>query len=257
VGGTQARVLDTLLFEGMLATFVGKPDTPCADTEIDRAREELGSEAGTNRLLDLMLRSGPYGDAFGAREAGLTLEKLKALPHALDLGPLAPRLPELIRNADRRLHLVHEVFERDIPRLIAALEAPIDEESLRLIGRRGLRGMNSWLHNLPNLAKGPPRCSLLISPQDAERIGLTADAAAKVQARTGSVVVPIEISDEMMPGVVSLPHGYGHLDPGTRLSVASRLQPGANSNQLCDDRAIDVPSSTSIANGIPVRVTAA
>jgi anaerobic selenocysteine-containing dehydrogenase len=117
--------------------------------------------------------------------------------------------------------------------------------------------MNSWLHNLPALAKGRERCTLLVSPQDAARLGLSPHGRARVRSRVGELVVPVEISDEMMPGVVSLPHGFGHTDPGTRLSVASARQPGACSNQLCDEELVDVPSGTNVANGIPVEVAPA
>jgi anaerobic selenocysteine-containing dehydrogenase len=239
----------------MLATFVGKPDTPCADVTPDEARAKLATEPGSERMLDLMLRSGPYGDAFDDDAEGLSLAKLAAVPHAVDLGPLEPRLPEMIRKPDRRLNLVHPILEQDVQRLRAGLGERRDPERMVLVGRRQMRNMNSWLHNLQNLAKGPERCTLLVNPVDAERLGLDPGGVAKLTGRAGSLTVPIEVTDEMMPGVVSLPHGFGHRESDTRQSTARGAQPGANSNLLCDEYAMDVPSQTSVANGIPVRVS--
>jgi anaerobic selenocysteine-containing dehydrogenase len=126
-----------------------------------------------------------------------------------------------------------------------------------LVGRRQLRNMNSWLHNIPALAKGRARCTLLVSPEDADRLGLRDGGWARIRSRTGEVSAPVVVSDEMMAGVVSLPHGFGHDDPQTRLAVARSLQPGTNSNQLCDDLLLDQPSGTGVTNGIPVEVSPA
>ena len=255
--GVTAEALDTLLFEGMLATFVGKPGSPCERVDPAEARAKLGTQRGAERLLDLMLRAGPYGDGFDDGAEGLSLAKLKQVPHAIDLGPLEPRLPEILRTAGRRICLVHEIIERDMARLHQVFAERREDDRLRLIGRRQLRNMNSWLHNVQSLAKGKQRCKLLVHPDDAERIGLQQGGSAKVRSRVGSVVAQVALSDEMMPGVVSLPHGFGHTDPEARLSVANSVQPGANSNQLCDELLMDVPSGTSIANGIPVEVSPA
>jgi len=255
--GATAEQLDALLFGGMLATFVGRPGTPCAHVSPEAARARLAGRHGMERLLDLMLRSGPYGDAFDDAAPGLSLAKLERVPHAVDLGPLEPRLPEMLRTEGRRLRLVHEILERDVERLRAGLALRRDPERIVLVGRRQMRNMNSWLHNLPALAKGRDRCTLLVSPKDAGRIGLASGGRARVRSRVGEVIVPVEVSDEMMPGVVSLPHGFGHADPKTRLSVARARQPGACSNQLCDEELMDLPSGTSVANGIPVEVAPA
>jgi anaerobic selenocysteine-containing dehydrogenase len=252
--GTTAETLDELLFSGMLATFVGKPDTPAADVTIEQAREKLGDERGWERLLDLMLRTGPYGDGFDDTAEGLSLAKLAAVPHAVDLGPLASRLPGLLRNETGRLDLAPAYVTDDVPRLRHALERPREDGALVLVGRRQLRNMNSWLHNLPPLAKGRDRCTLLVSPKDAERLGVADGARARVRSRVGEATALVVVSDEMMPGVVSLPHGFGHTDPDVTLAVATSHQPGTNSNQLCDEDALDVPSGTSVANGIPVEV---
>ncbi len=116
--------------------------------------------------------------------------------------------------------------------------------------------MNSWLHNLPALAKGPNRCTLILHPDDAKKRGLESGKYVRVRSRVGEIEVECLVSDEMMPGVVSLPHGYGHQLQGVRLSVAQKKQPGACSNYLTDELALDVPSGTHVANGIPVEVRA-
>jgi anaerobic selenocysteine-containing dehydrogenase len=252
--GTTAETLDELLFSGMLATFVGKPGTPAAGVDVERARQALGQERGWPRLLDLMLRTGPYGDGFDDAAEGLSLARLAAIPHALDLGPLESRLPGLLRNETGRLDLAPDYLTADVARLREALERTREDGALVLVGRRQLRNMNSWLHNLPPLAKGRERCTLLVSPKDAGRLGLADGAPARVRSRVGEVTAQVAVSDEMMPGVVSLPHGFGHTDPDVGLRVATSLQPGANSNQLCDEEALDPPSGTSVANGIPVEV---
>jgi anaerobic selenocysteine-containing dehydrogenase len=209
------------------------------------------------RLVELQLRCGPYGDQFGKRPGGLDLEQLKAARAAIDLGPLEPRMPEILRTPGRRIQLADPLITRDVARL-ADRQADYEQPGgLRLVGRRQPRNMNSWLHNLPNLAKGRPRCTLLVHPDDAKRHGLSDGALARVSSRVGEVVVAVEISDEMMPGVVSLPHGFGHDAAGSRLGVAATRQPGVNANALTDDGPLDVPSGTSIANGIPVELEAA
>ena len=163
----------------------------------------------------------------------------------------------MLRTEGRRLRLVHEILTRDIERLHQALASGGRRDSILLVGRRQLRNMNSWLHNARPLAVGRERCTLRVHPADAERLGLEHGKSAIVRSRVGAVTAPIEVSDEMMPGVVSLPHGFGHGAPGTRLAVANSAQPGVNSNQLCDELAIDVPSGTSVANGIPVEISPA
>ncbi|MEO1912943.1 MAG: molybdopterin dinucleotide binding domain-containing protein, partial [Myxococcales bacterium] len=187
----------------------------------------------------------------------LTLTQLRDANAAVDLGALEPRLPEMIRKDHGRLKLVHEIFETDIERLLASMEERRDADRLVLIGRRQLRNMNTWLHNLPNLAKGPERCTLLVNPRDAARLGLSDGGTAKISARAGSVTAPVVLSDEMMQGVVSLPHGYGHDTNNTRISVANEKQAGTNANQLLDEYTMDVPSGTSVANGIVVQVAPA
>jgi anaerobic selenocysteine-containing dehydrogenase len=254
--GARAEQLDELMFQGMLARFCGENGVRRPDVSIERARVQLGDERGPDRLLDLMLRTGPYGDGFDDSNGGLSLAKLKAVPHAVDLGPLEPRLPGILRTEGKRLNLVHPILLEDVARLRRALAERRDGSGqLLLIGRRQLRNMNSWLHNLPALAKGRERCTLLVHPADAERLGLQEAGRARVRSKAGEVTARVELSGDLLPGVVSLPHGFGHTDPETELHIAGARQPGANSNQLCDEYAIDVPSGTSVANGIPVEVS--
>ncbi len=255
--GTPAAALDEQLFEADLARFVGKPGLPAEHVPAGLAREKLGREPGPMRRVDLMLRAGPYGDGFDDDAPGLSLAKLRAVPHAVDLGAMEPRLPDILRTPGRRIPLAHPYLLRDLPRLRARLEAGRGDGSLLLVGRRQTRNMNSWLHNLPVLARGRERCSLLVHPEDAARLGLTAGGRARVRSRVGAVEAPVELSDDMMPGVVSLPHGFGHSEAETRLGVAASRQPGVNSNVLTDEEALDPWSNTSIANGIPVEVAPA
>jgi anaerobic selenocysteine-containing dehydrogenase len=182
--GTSWETLDDLMLGGLLATFLGKPGTRCERVSAERARTKIGGLRGPERLLDAMLRAGPYGDGFEDDAEGLSLAKLRYTRHALDLGPLEPRLPEVLRTPGRRIQLAPELL-------------------------------------------------------------------------VGEVLVPVEVSDEMMPGVVSLPHGFGHHGVGTRLSVAARMQPGANFNQLADEMILDAPSGNAVLNGIPVELAPA
>ncbi len=203
---------------------------------------------GPERLLDLMLRGGPYD--------GLSLAALRDAPHGIDLGPLeGGRLPRILATESGGLELAPPLLTADVPRLRAAL-ADAANGGLVLVGRRNMRSNNSWMHNVHALAKGKDRCTLLVHPEDAERLGLADGAQARVRSRVGEVVAPVRVSDEMMPGVVSLPHGHGHADPDARLAVAAR-QPGVNSNLLTDERGLDALSGNAVLNGIPVEVVAA
>jgi anaerobic selenocysteine-containing dehydrogenase len=217
-------------------------------------RAQVTGDTPAERLLDAQLRLGAYGDGFGARPGGLSLAHLLDHPHGVDLGPLLPRLPGVLRTASGTVELCPPPIEADVARLRAALDAPPDE--LVLIGRRHLRSNNSWMHNVPALVKGRDRCTLHVHPDDAQRLGLTDGKPALVSSRVGAVEVPVEITPDTMPGVVSMPHGWGHDAPGTRMAVA-RGRAGVNSNVLTDEQAIDPLSGNAVLNGIPVRVAPA
>jgi anaerobic selenocysteine-containing dehydrogenase len=224
---------------------------PVAGRDPDELFAALAPRTGADRLLDLQLRVGPYGDGFGAKPEGLTLDRLESEPHGIDFGPLQPRLPGVLRTASGRIDLAPDACVADVGRLHDALARP--SNGLVLIGRRHLRSNNSWMHNLPLLVKGPERCTLLVHPDDAARLGLADGEAAVVSSRAGAVQAPVEVTDEMMPGVVSLPHGWGHSAPGNQMGVAS-ANAGTNSNVLCDETIVEPLSGTAILNGIPVEV---
>jgi anaerobic selenocysteine-containing dehydrogenase len=197
---------------------------------------------GPARLIDLMLRGGPYD---------LTLADLEAAPHGVDLGPLQPRLPDLLTTPSGRVELAPEAITVDVPRLRAELDRPAN--GMVLIGRRQLSSNNSWMHNLEPLVRGSNRCTAQLHPDDAARLGLVDGARAVVRSRAGKIELPIEITDTLRPGVISIPHGWGHAVDGVRATVAT-THPGANSNLLTDDTLLDAPSGTAVLNGIPVEV---
>jgi len=209
----------------------------------------LSPQRGVERLLDLGLRSGPYGDQFGRVPGGLTLAAVRAAPSGIDLGPMTPRLPEVLRTPSGKIELAPSMLIDDLARVAADLAAPAP--SLVLVGRRQLRSNNSWMHNLPVLAKGAYRCTALVHPSDAARYGVCHGGAAELSRNGKRITVQVEVSDEMMPGVVSLPHGWGHGQPGTRLSIAAE-RPGANINALLDEQLRDPLSGNAVLSGIPI-----
>lgn len=211
----------------------------------------LSHLTGAERMLELGLRTGPYGDQFGRKPDGLNLAKLKAAPSGIDLGPMGQRIPEALRTASGKIELAPQILLDDLARVRADLAAPAPD--LVIIGRRQLRSNNSWMHNLPVLAKGAYRCTALVHPQDAARLGLTDGGAARVSNGARSIDVQVEMSDEMMPGVVSLPHGWGHNLPGTQLGVAAE-RPGVNLNALLDENLRDPLSGNAVLSGIPIRM---
>jgi anaerobic selenocysteine-containing dehydrogenase len=205
-------------------------------------------------VLDFLLRTGPYGDGFGADPDGLTLDMLERNPHGIDLGPLSPRLPEVLRTPSGRIELAPEPIVADLDRLRGAL-ARERNGGMLLIGRRQLRSNNSWMHNLPALVKGKERCTLHIHPDDAERLGLADGASALLRSAAGALVAPVEVTEDIMPGVVSIPHGWGHDADGVRMSVAS-AHAGVNSNLLADESMVEPLSGNAVLNGIPVEIEA-
>ncbi len=214
----------------------------------------LSPRRGPDRMLDFMLRSGPYGDGFGKDPEGLSLERLEAHPHGIDLGPLQPRIPDVLRTKSGKIELAPEHIISDVPRLAAQLAQ--DANGMLLIGRRELRSNNSWMHNLPSLVSGKARCTVQIHPNDAARVALGEGDTARIASRVGELDAPVEITESIMPGVVSIPHGWGHNSEGGSLSVA-RKHAGVNSNLLADDQCLDVPSGTAVLCGIPVTIAKA
>ena len=221
----------------------------------DGAELRAGDDrCGPERLLDLTLRTGPFGDRYGEVPDGLTLEKVKAEPHGIDLGPMVPRLPDVLRTEGQRIVLTPPYITADLGRLAVRMDR--DPEDLVLVSRRDLRSNNSWMHNVPVLVKGKPRCTLHIHPEDAARFGLEEGGVALVSSTSGRIEVPVEITDAIRTGVVSLPHGWGHDRPGTRNAVA-REHAGVNSNILSPGTFVDTISGNAAVNGIPVTVAPA
>jgi anaerobic selenocysteine-containing dehydrogenase len=223
----------------------------------DRASAVIAATAhlkGPLRLLDAGLRAGPYGDDFGRNPAGLNLAKLQAAPEGIDLGELAPRMPEVLRTASGKIELGSPMLLADLQRPARDLaKAP---SAMVIIGRRDVRSNNSWMHNLPLLAKGPERCTLLMHPDDAQAHGLREGAMAHISSRGGSVEAPVQLTADMMRGVVSLPHGWGHKLPGAKLSLAQQ-RPGANLNELLDESWRDPLSGNAVLGGVPVEIAPA
>ncbi len=208
------------------------------------------------RTLALGLRLGPYGDGLRPWRRGLSLRWLEKQPHGVDLGPLEPCLPARLRTPGKRIQLAPPAMAADIDRLL--LEQPdegpsAEGQELLLIGRRDPRTNNSWMHNSRRLVKGPARCTLLIHPDDARRRGIARGGLVRVASRSGAVELPAEVTDEVMPGVVSLPHGWGHRGPGLELAVAS-AHPGVSVNDLTDERRVDPLCGNAALNGVPVIV---
>lgn len=246
------QLVDTQVIAMTLAKETGDQDSVVAGRDPDALAAMLTGDRGYERRLDMMLRLGAYGDGFGARPGGLTLQSLRATPHGVDLGPLRPRLPGVLRTPSGRIELCPQELEDDVARLLFSVDTAPD--GLVLIGRRHLRSNNSWMHNLPALAGGSNRCTLHIHPEDADRLGIEDFAAVKGPA--GEVIVPVERTPDLRPGVVSLPHGWGHDQEGTRQAVAAG-RPGANVNQLNDGSVLDPLSGTAVLNGLPVLVSPA
>jgi anaerobic selenocysteine-containing dehydrogenase len=241
--GADPSSVDDMIIQGSLTKAVADPHSPVHGRDVTELTAELTGDRGAERRLDMMLRLGPYD---------LTLDKLKENPHGVDLGPLRSRVPQVLRTTSGRIELLPGPIAGDLPRLRRALEER--PAALVLVGRRHLRSNNSWLHNVPALNGGSNRCTLHVHPEDAARLGLTDGALVSITADGGRVEAPVEITDAVRTGVVSLPHGWGHDRPGTRMSVAS-ARPGVNVNQLLDGSRLDPLSGTAVLNGFPVELS--
>jgi anaerobic selenocysteine-containing dehydrogenase len=251
--GVDLTALDDFVALTQVQRAVGNPQSAIHGRDPEEILAALTPRRGPERIVDLALRSGPYGDGFGSKPDGLSLAQLETHPHGIDFGPLAPRLPDALRTPSGKVELAPRPLLDDTSRLRSSLSRDHGNGDLYLVGRRHLRSNNSWMHNLPLLAAGRPRCTLQVHPADAKRLGLTDGGSARVQSRAGTLLAPVEVTDAIMPGVVSIPHGWGHAQPETRLQVAAR-QPGVNSNLLADERVIDPLSGNAVLNGIPVTV---
>lgn len=222
-----------------------------ADAADVEAQIRVPGRSYPDMVVDAMISAGIWGNKFGQAPDGLSLAALTDAPHGIDLGALQPELPAALKTPSGMIELWHDAFVPELARLEAALDAPVPP--LVLVGRRHLRSNNSWMHNVPRLVTGKPRCTLQVSPVDAESLGLIDAGLATVTSAAGSVEATVEITDAVIAGVVSLPHGWGHDGVGTATTVAT-AHPGVNSNALTDGSQIDPLSGNAQLNAIPVTV---
>ncbi len=209
-------------------------------------------------IVDVGIRLGPHGDKFIPGGRGLSLKKLRARPHGIDLGALTPCFKERVRTKSGKVDLAPQILVAQVPRLeewVRARSAGEARGELALIGRRHVRTNNSWMHNCHSLTKGPDRSSLLMNPVDARRFKLVDGQAVRVKSRVGEVRARLELTDTLMPGVVSLPHGFGHAEAKDTMRIAGAL-PGPNINALTDESMVEPVIGTAVLNGVPVLVEA-
>lgn len=203
------------------------------------------------QLIDIGLRQGRYGEQ---SPLNLSIETLAQYPHGIDLGPLQPNLAARLKTHNQHIQAAPAQMLEDLQRF--ASQQPAGPEQLLLIGRRHVRSNNSWMHNYHRLVKGKPRHQLLMHPDDLKGRQLQDGQRVRVSSRVGSIEVEVQACSDMMPGVVSLPHGFGHARPGVQMEIACN-QPGASANDLTDERHRDSVSGNAALNGVPVQVVAA
>lgn len=217
------------------------------------ARRMAGMALGPSSVIDLGLRAGPYGSGLNLFGGGLTLSKVKNVPQGIDLGPMKPCLPARLFHPNKRIVAMPAIFANDLKRVMSKTAAAHGNEGLVLISRRDLRSNNSWLHNCARLVKGNNRCTLKMNPADAGPRGFKDGQEVLVKSRVGEVRAPLELTDEMMPGVVCMPHGWGHGRQGTRMRVAA-AHSGVSVNDLNDETRVDALSGNAAFSGLPVEV---
>lgn len=258
IGGAGATadpaIIHDMMLDGVLQRAVAE-GSPLAGRDPAELREQLVATAPTDRIVEVMIRTGAYGDQFGLDPDGLTFAKLLDHPHGIDLGPLQPRVPEVLTTPTGRIEVAPEPIIADLERVRDSLDRHRNGD-LVLVGRRHVRSNNSWMHNVNVLVKGKDRCTLQVNPADAERLGLQPGGSATVASRVGKLIAPVEITADVMAGVVSLPHGWGHDRAGSRMGVAAG-HAGVNSNILTDEDALDPLSGNAVLNAIPVTVSPA
>ncbi len=250
--GADASVdaVDTYILSTAIQKEVMAEDSPIAGKDPAWVLSELGEARGPERFVDYLIRIGPYGDGFGADPEGLTLASVREHEHGLDLGALVPRLPEVLLTPSGKVEVAPAMVLADLPRMQAALSEPTD--GLLLVGRRHLRSNNSWGHNIASLVGGTNVSTLQIHPDDAESCGVVDGASSVVTSATGSVEAVVEVTAKVTPGTVSMPHGWGHGQEGTKLSVAATVA-GTNPNVLTGPE-VDPLSGNAILNGVSVTV---
>ena len=252
----DASVVDDVMVHSMVGASVGSSASPIFGRDADEIFDEISRDGrrGPARMLDFLVQTGPYGAGFGTEPDGVSLQMLLDNPHGLDMGALEPRLPELLRTSTGKIELAPPAFIADLGRLEESIEL-VDDEQMLLVGRRELKSNNSWMHNIKVLTKGSLACTAQIHPIDAARMAVTTGDVVRITSRVGSIDIPVEVTESIRPGVVSVPHGWGHGVKGTKMGVAGE-KAGVNSNILSDHEAIDPLSGTSVLSAIPVTLVA-
>ncbi|MEE9413784.1 MAG: molybdopterin-dependent oxidoreductase [Acidimicrobiales bacterium] len=251
--GADPELVHVQILQSMVDKETQRSDSPVAGRESQEILDELAALPPLERLVDFRLRTGRFGEGFGKNPDGLSLAKLKEHPHGIDYGPLVPRLPNSLKTASGTVELAPPTIVDDFARFAAFSTDPSD---LLLIGRRHVRSNNSWMHNINVLMKGRSRSALMMNPSDATERDISDGSCVEVISAVGRVETLVELTDDVMVGVVCLPHGWGHDVEGVRMKIASD-QTGANLNELIDDAKLDVPSGNAVLNGVPVTVAAA
>lgn len=250
-----ADQLDDLAAHALADAAVRDTNGPVGGHRAEELLQQASDTRGPERLLDIALRTGPFGDGFGENPDGISLTALRARPHGIDLGPLqADRLPGILRTPSGTIEVLNDLLRTDLQRMTAGLAEPAP--AMVLVGRRHVRSNNSWMHNVRVLTKGQNRCTLQIHPDDAARLGIADGSPARVTSRVGEVVIDAECTEVVRPGVVSIPHGFGQNTEGVRLRVASEYR-GVNTNLLTDEYRRDPISGNIALNGVPVTVAPA
>jgi anaerobic selenocysteine-containing dehydrogenase len=247
----EGALTDAEILSGIGANIIalrGGPQSPVDEMMVEAQR--MGTLKYFESIMDEQIKNGIYGKGPEA----MTLDKVKKAKHGVDLGPLVPALPEILPErfdgSPKRIDLPYHAAMSDFPRLRETLKETHSE--FVLIGRRDLRSVNSWTHNLPKLVAGKPRCVLLMNPVDANRYTIDSGDFVRVKSPRGNIEVLVEVTDVMMPGVVSIPHGFGHLFKGTRMSVAKGR--GVNMNELTDPGVYDPITGNGVLSAIPVEI---
>lgn len=203
------------------------------------------------RMLSIALKRGPYHQSMN-----LTLRKLKEHPHGIDLGPLIPVTPSGLFTEDNKIHLAPKLYIQALETLASSPYQPVASSKypFLLIGKRILRSNNSWMHNSHRLVKGPQQCTIQVNTNDAIQLEITSGQNVRVESSVGSVVLPAEINDHIMQGIVCMPHGWGHQQEDIRLRVAQQ-NPGVSINDLTDPQSLDALSGNAVLSGVPVRIS--
>ncbi|MCR9145227.1 MAG: molybdopterin-dependent oxidoreductase [bacterium] len=262
--GSDLNALDDIVLRQWMSQLGERPQD---SKSVEELMPEIDGGHGPERIIDYLVRSGPYGEGFGKNPDGLSLRKLREHPHGIDCGALAPRLPDILRTASGKIEIAPELLIKDTERLKDRLKDQAGEQNgadfpLMLIGRRHIKSNNSWMHNIERLVKGEDRTALFLHPDDAKSLGVSDGRRVRVASRVGELETVAKLTEGIMPGVVSLPHGWkGQANTpdapdagvGDRRVVAK--YPGVNKNILTDPELYDRPSGNAVLDGIPVQVS--